>query len=243
MALQFSTIIDLTNAGVCAYLVLRLHRAANQDSSSQTVKNFLYTYGSLTAAYVLLFMPRIIAGDQTAILGYSFAIGNFFFLLACGFLGKIMVFFSKPAWVKRYFVTFLVLTGIGLVRSVYEPARPVVDSTTGITNWNVDLASGIYFGILMLAILIPGVIFFIKRGIQAKDNHIVRVRSLTVGVGILLMIFSAVIFYLAASETVAIIGDLFSIGALLTVFLGVIYHRPQFLPYPVVQPNSNNQQK
>ncbi|MFA6587961.1 MAG: hypothetical protein WCT08_02730 [Patescibacteria group bacterium] len=237
MALQVSTIIDLTNAGVTGYLAFRLYSAFVQNPKSQTLKNFFYLYSMLAIAYIFLFVPRIIASDQTRFLGYSFAVGNCFFLIAAAFYGKIILFFTKPQWAKKFFVIFLILTGIGLVRAFYEPAKPFVDSTTGITNWNVDLALGIYYGIMILAILIPGIIFFLTRGIQAKTNHVVRIRSNTIAIGTILLIFTVITFYLANTETLAILGDLFSVAALLTVFLGVIYHRPK--PIPQIMPNNS----
>jgi hypothetical protein len=238
MSLQVSTIIDLTNAGVTAYLAIRLYKAITQDPKSQSLKNFFIIYTCLSIAYVLLFVPRIFASGQTQLLGYSFAAGNIFFILATAFYGKLILFFTKPNWAKAYFVTYAILAGLGLVRSIYAPAKPMIDTATGITNWNVDFALGIYFGVMMLAVLIPGTILFLKRGIQSKDNHVVRMRSITIGIGTLLLIFSAVIFYLANTETLAIMGDLFSIGALLTVFLGVIYHRPRQLPPIINQPEN-----
>jgi hypothetical protein len=110
----------------------------------------------------------------------------------------------------------------------------MVDAATGITSWNVQAAVGVYTGVLMILVLIPGAIFFIHRGWHEKINHVVRVRSITIGVGAALIMVTAITFYLASTETIAILGDLFSITALLTVFLGVVYHRPQKLPPPAI---------
>lgn len=237
MALQISTTIDLVNSGVAAYLAVRLFRAWHQDPASRTLKNFAYTYALLTLAYVTLFVPRLLASEQTALLGIAFAFGNFFFLTACAFFGRIVVQFTRPLWVRPYAIVYHILTLACLAWALIQRAAPVTDSVTGITQWNVNPGVGALGGLLLLVVLIPGSVLFLHRGALARDNHIVRVRSLTIGIGGVLLALTAITFYLAETETLAVIGDLMSIGALLTVFLGVIYHRPRKLPpLPPSQP-------
>lgn len=230
MAFQVSTMIDLVNSALCVYLAARLYRAYQQDPKSLTLRNFSYTYVSLTVAYVLLFVPRIFAAQQGLFLSIAFAFGNFAFLIASSFFGRIVLAFTRPTWVKPFLTIYYTLATICLGWSLIDRALPVVDSTTGITQWNVPLGVGILGGFLLLLVLIPGAMLFFSRGVRIRDNHIVRVRSFTIGIGALLLTLTAITFYLATSETLAIIGDLLSIGALLTIFLGVIYHRPRPLP-------------
>ncbi|MEK7519121.1 MAG: hypothetical protein AAB424_02545 [Patescibacteria group bacterium] len=236
MAFQVSTTIDLANSALCVYLAARLYRAYLQDPKSLTLRNFSYTYVSLTMAYVLLIIPRLFASQQQLILGIAFAFGSFAFLIASSFFGQIVLAFSRPTWVKPFRLIYSTLAFLCLIWSLIDRAQPVVDVTTGITQWNVPVGVGAFSGFLLLIVLIPGVVLFFNRGIHTIGNHIVRVRSFTIGIGEMLLIFSAITFYLASSEILAIIGDLISIGALLTIFLGVIYHRPSPLPAP--QPSS-----
>ncbi len=230
MALQISTTIDLVNSGVAAYLAIRLLRAWHQDPASRTLKNFAYTYIFLTLAYVTLFVPRLLASGETTLLGIAFAFGNFFFLTACAFFGRIVVQFTRPLMVRPVIMVYHFLAVACLVWALIQRATPVTDPITGITQWNVDPGVGALGGLLLLIVLIPGSVLFLHRGVLARDNHIVRVRSLTIGIGGVLLALTAITFYLAETETLAVIGDLMSIGALLTVFLGVIYHRPHRLP-------------
>lgn len=230
MTLQVSTFIDLLNSALCAYLAVRLYRAHQQDPGSRTLRNFFFTYVSLTLAYVLLFVPRIFASQQGLFLSISFAFGNFAFLVASSFFGRIVLGFTRPNWVKPFLVSYYALAVACLGWSLVDRALPVVDSTTGITQWNVPLGVGILGGTLLLLVLIPGAALFFSRGVRAHENHIVRVRSFTIGIGAILLTLTAITFYLAKSEMLAIIGDLLSIGALLTIFLGVIYHRPRVIP-------------
>jgi len=230
MTFQVSTSIDLLNSALCAYLAVRLYRAHQQDPVSRTLRNFFFTYASLTLAYVFLFVPRVFASQQELFLSISFAFGSFAFLVASSFFGRIVLEFIRPKWAKPFIAFYHSLAVICLVWSLFDRALPVVDSTTGITQWNVPFGVGILSGFLLLIVLIPGIVLFFNRGIHTHDNHIVRVRSFTIGIGAMLLTLTAITFYLANSETLAIIGDLLSIGALLTIFLGVIYHRPRSLP-------------
>ncbi len=233
MALQISTTIDLLNAGVCVYLGVRLYRASQQDPASKTLHNFFLIYVYLTLAYVLLVVPRMLASQQTTFLGVAFAFGNACFLMAASFFTRIVLRFTKPKWVRVVIAGYHVLIAGEFLWSLLKLAQPDMDPATGITNWNVNLGVGTLSGILLLIVLIPGAILFMHKGLRTADNHVVRIRSITISIGAMLLIVSLIVFYLASSEVVAVIGDLASIGALLTVFLGVIYHRPP--PLPVVQ--------
>jgi len=236
MTLQVSTTIDLLNSALCAFLAVRLYRAHEQDPVSRTLRNFFYTYASLTVAYVLLFVPRMFASQQELFLSISFAFGSFAFLIASSFFGRIVLEFTRPTWIKPFLAVYYTLTIICLAWSLIDRALPMVDATTGITQWNVPIGVGALSGLLLLLVLIPGAVLFFNRGLHTHGNHIVQVRSFTIGIGALLLILTAVTFYLASSEMLAIIGDLLSIGALLTIFLGVVYHRPRPIPPLPVKP-------
>ncbi len=240
MVFQISPLIDLVNSGVCLYLAIRLYRAWQQDPGSRTLKHFACTYGFLTLAYVLLFVPRVLAAEQTLLLSIAFAFGNFAFLTACAFFGRIVLQFTRPTWERPVIFTYHALTIVCLVWALIQRAAPQTDVATGITQWNVQPGVGILAGALLLIVLIPGSILFLRRSVQARDNHIVRVRSLTIGIGGVLLALTAIIFYVAETEVLAVIGDLMSIGALLTVFLGVIYHRPRRLPPSALHPHVAN---
>lgn len=230
MTLQVSTLIDLLNSALCAYLAVRLYRAHQQDPASRTLRNFFFTYVALTIAFVLLFVPRMFAAQHTQFLSVAFAFGNFAFLVASSFFGRIVLQFSRPTWIRPFVAVYHSLALFCLGWSLINRAQPVVDATTGITQWNVPLGVGIFGGVLLVLVLIPGSVLFFSRAIRTRDNHVVRVRSLTFAIGALLLTLTAVAFYLASSEILAIMSDLLSIGALLTIFLGVIYHRPRVIP-------------
>ncbi len=237
MTLQVSTVIDLFNSALCAYLAVRLYRAFKQDPTSRTLRNFLLTYVSLTAAYVLLFVPRIFVPQNQLFLGIAFALGNFAFFVASSFFGRIVLEFTRPTWVRPFVACYRTLALVCLGWSLLDRAKPVVDAATGITQWNVPLGVGIYGGSLLLLVLFPGAVLFFSRAFRTGSNHVVRVRSFTIGTGAVLLILTAATFNLATSEMLAIIGDLLSIGALLTIFLGVIYHRPHVPSAPQVPPS------
>ncbi|MEK7631258.1 MAG: hypothetical protein AAB445_00120 [Patescibacteria group bacterium] len=230
MALPISTLVDLANAGVCVYLAMRLARAMHQDPGSRMVRYFFYTYSALTAAYFFLTVPRIFDSQNTDFLGYAFGIGVAFFLLANAFYGRVVLAYTFPRVTRWFFPGYLCLAALAVALLLVDLAAPIVDTSTGITNWNPSAGAGLYTATLFLLVLLPGAILFLWQGARAKANHIVRVRAYTIGIGSTFLAFSAVITFRTSTEIVAVLGDFFSIAGLLTIFLGVAYHRPTRLP-------------
>lgn len=230
MNIPISTTVDLVNALVCGYLAIRLGRAMHQDPASRMIRYFFYTYAALTTAYAFLTVPRLFASQQTELLGYAFSFGIFCFLIATAFFSRVVLTYAMPGWARPFFPVYLGLSIIASIWLLIDRAKPVVDSATGITNWNTDPAVGLFTAILFLIVLLPGAILFLRQAILAKDNHIVRVRSFTIGLGSLFLATSAALVFSANTEVLAVIGDFFSTGALLIIFLGVAYHRPKILP-------------
>lgn len=230
MFLPISTIVDLVNAGVSAYLAVRLGGAMHQDPSSRMLRYFFYTYCALTVAYVFQTVPRIFSSQEVELLGITFSIATLCFLVAAAFFSRVILTYTLPRWVRPFFPLYLVLACVTFIWSLASPAAPIVDRITGITNWNPDPGVGVLASVLFLLVLVPGAILFIRQALLAKQNHIVRVRSLTIGVGSACLAASAVILFLATSETLAVSSDFLSSGGMLIIFLGVAYHRPKQLP-------------
>lgn len=238
MNLPISTTVDLINAVVCGYLAVRLGRAMHQDPASRMLRYFFYTYVSLTIAYTLLTVPRLIANQHTDFLGYAFSFGMLFFLLANASFSRVVLAYALPRWARPFFPLYLGLSVVACLWLLFALAAPVVDPSTGITNWNADPAAGLYTATLFLIVLLPGAILFLRQAMLAKNNHIVRIRSLTIGLGSIFLATSAALVFSANTEVLAVISDFFSIGALLIIFLGVAYHRPKALP-PLPPTNSS----
>lgn len=230
MNLPISTTVDLINALVCGYLAVRLGRAMHQDPASRMLRYFFYTYAALTTAYTLLTVPRLIANQHTDFLGYAFSFGMLFFLLASAFFSRVVLAYVLPRWTRPFFPLYLGLSAVACLWLLIARAAPVVDPSTGITNWNADPAAGLYTAFLFLIVLLPGAILFLRQAMLTKDNHIVRVRSFTIGLGSIFLAISAALVFSANTEVLAVMSDFFSTGALLVIFLGVAYHRPKVLP-------------
>ncbi|MEK7570073.1 MAG: hypothetical protein AAB515_01345 [Patescibacteria group bacterium] len=230
MLLPISTTVDLVNAGVSAYLAIRLARAMHQDPASRMLRYFFYTYCALTVAYVFQTVPRVFSSQEVELLGVTFSIATLCFLVAAAFFSRVILAYTLPRWARPFFPIYLGLAGFAFVWSLLSPAAPIVDTATGITNWNPDPGVGILASALFLLVLVPGAILFVRQAIQAKSNHIVRVRSITIGLGSAFLAASAVMVFLATSEVLAVTSDFFSSGGMLVIFLGAAYHRPKQLP-------------
>lgn len=239
MQIPISTAVDLVNAAVCAYLAIRLGRAMHQDPSSRMLRYFFYSYCALTTAYSLLTIPRIFASQETTFLGIAFSLGMLCFLLGNAFFSKVVLAYTLPQWARPLFPIYLALSFVAFGWLFVARATPVVDTTTGITSWNADTAAGIFTAILFLIVLLPGAMLFIRQALVAKENHVVRVRSYTIGLGAAFLGTSAALVFLGTTEIHAVVSDFFSIAALLIIFLGVAYHRPKQLPLLTKQPPTN----
>jgi len=225
MIFPISTTIDVLNAVVTGVLAYRLFRAYQLEPNSVTLRSFLIAYLCLMFAYIFLSSSRIFFSNDQGVLATSFTIGNGFFLLTLAYFSRVVLTFALPKFRQPFFVLALTIVATAFIWSMFSPAQPITDPTTGITSWNITLVPAILSGLLVLSVLLPSSFLFIRRGLAAKGNRVVRVRSLSLGIGSFLYICSGVFFYATNSETLAAINDLLSIFALIIIFLGVAYHR------------------
>jgi hypothetical protein len=225
MILPVSTTIDVLNAVVTGVLAYRLFRAYQQEPHSITLRSFFAAYICLMFAYIFLSSSRIFFSHDQGVLATSFTIGNGFFLLTLAFFSRVVLTFALPKFRQPFFILALSIVAIAFFWSMFSPAQPITDLSTGITSWNITIVPAILSGLLVLSVLLPSSFLFIRRGLAAKGNQVVRVRSLSLGIGSFLYICSGVFFYATNTETLMAINDLLSIFALFIIFLGVAYHR------------------
>ncbi len=225
MPLPISPTIDALNCLLSVYLGVRLWRAAKLNPESQSLRWFAYTYGFLTLAYAALALPRFFDKQNEGLLIASFTFGNACFLVAAAFFSQVIFSFTLTRYRKPVFIVAMVLVGIAVLAAILQPGLPLHDVQTGITRWNAPPVAGAISGAFLIVVLLASGALFFRRAVQA-NSYVVRVRSLTIGFGSILLLATAVIFYAATTEVLAVTGDGMSIAALLTVFFGAVYHRP-----------------
>lgn len=145
----------------------------------------------------------------------------------------VTTFFLKAGLHKIFFTIFLLLCAAVLVVGVIEPTLPVYNQATGITDWNINPLFGTMTSILFLIVLVPSSLFFFYQGIKTRDR-VVRIRSVWIAFGLALLLIAASTYYTAGTLALALLSDIFSLCAFLSVFVGVYYKRTATSTAPIV---------
>jgi len=157
-------------------------------------------------------------------LAIGFIVAQSCMYLAIAYFSKITTFFIKPKWLTRVFWFVISISVVAVVLSIVYFSHPIYDTTTGITNWDIQPIVGIVSMIIFAGVLIPSAIFFFWQGVKSKDIT-VKTRSVAISIGLLLLIITAYTYYTASTQLAALTSDLFSLLSYLTIFFGVIYRR------------------
>lgn len=217
-------IIDLSNSILCLFCSIKLYNSYKKEPENKVIEYFYKAYVALVVAYLFFSLSRLIWPSNSFALGVCFISAHVFLFLATGFFLMVTVFILKPEWHRIFFGFYLILALGAIVLNIVNFNYPEYDRLTGITNWHINSLVGTIFTILFSVVLIPSTILFLYQGARTKTK-IVKVRSLLIGFGIILLIIAAVTYYSANTQIKALISDFFSLSAFLFIFLGVYYKR------------------
>lgn len=222
--LPITPLIDFGNSIICFFCALRLYRSHQKEGQDKVIEYFYKAYTAMVVAYLFFSLPRLILPDDSFLLGAGFILAHVFLFLAAAYFLTITIYFIKPKLHRAFFWIFLVLALGAITLSIINLNYPVYDRSTGITNWNIDPSVGIVFTILFALVLVPCAIFYYYQGLKSQDK-IVKVRSLLIATGLILLMVAAYTYYSAETQLKSLVSDLFSFTALLTIFFGVYYKR------------------
>ncbi|MFH0805007.1 MAG: hypothetical protein V1916_02315, partial [Patescibacteria group bacterium] len=144
--------------------------------------------------------------------------------LSVAYFAQVTTFFIKPQLTRRVFWVFICAAAVGVALSIIFFNYPQYNAATGVTVWNIHPAVSVASIVLLAGVLVPSALYFLWHGIRAPDR-IVKVRSVTIGVGILSLVVTAGLYYAATTATLVIVSDFFSLLSFLIIFFGVIYKR------------------
>ncbi len=229
MNIPITPLIDLSNGILCSICAWKLHISSRKDPTNQVIRYFATAYFFLIFAYAAFSLPRLLMPADSRAIGVGFLTAHIFLFLATGYFVMVTTFFFKAGWHRVFFWVFLLLSLAVMVVGGLRPTLPVYYPDTGITNWNIDLLFGTLTSILFLVVLIPSSLFFFYQGIRTRDR-IIRIRSIWIAFGLALLLIAAATYYTAATVTMSLLSDLFSLSAFLSIFIGVYYKR---VPTPV----------
>lgn len=238
MNLPITPIIDLVNSILCAYCSYHLFRSYYRDRKATVLLYFAQGYSSLIIAYLIFSIPRLVVPEESFVLGVSFVISQAFLYLASAFFAKVGMFFINVQWVRRAFWFIVILSAIVVLFSIVYFSYPIHDLETGITDWNIHPFVGIGSFVILAGVLLPSAVIFYRQGFRSKER-IVKIRSIAIASGLVLLVITAFVYYTATSAIVALTSDLLSLLSFLIIFFGVIYKRGSYHP-PSSQPVMNS---
>lgn len=224
MTISLSPLIDLSNSVLCFFCAWKLYNAFKKDKSNKVIEYFFKGYVMMMVAYLFFSFPRIIVPENSFYLGVGLIIAQVFLFIGTAYLAMMTAFFIDPLRYKIAFWLFIILATVVIILFIVYFGLPVYDVKTGITDWHIDPVPGIASSILFLTVLLPSTIYFFSQGIRSH-NKIVKMRSLLISAGFVLLMITAYTFYQASTQMQVLISDLFSLSSFLVIFLGVYYKR------------------
>jgi len=232
MNLPITPIIDLLNSLLCGVCGIIMYQSYQRDPKSVVLQYFAYGYFSSAVAYIFFSIPRIAVPEESFVLGIAFIIAQSFLYLSIAHFSKVIIFFINVQLVRRVFWLVITAALITTALNVVYFGYPVHDVTTGITNWDIHPIVGIASTIILGSVLMTSSIYFLWHGFRSK-NKIVKRRSITIAIGLILLTITASIYYSATTQITALISDFLSLFSFLIIFFGVIYKRGSAsLPHP-----------
>jgi len=229
MSLPITPLIDLLISVIAIYCSINLYRSYNRDKKHVVLLYFAQGYTAVIFAYLFFSLPRLIFPEEADIIGVGFVIANALLYLSVALFAKVTAYFIRVIWAKRIFWLVILLSIIALVINIIFYSVPDYDSSTGLTDWNIQPIVGIASVIIFAGILVPSSIFFMWQGIKS-DDQVVRRRSMIIAVGLMALVITALTYYSATNITIALISDFLSLLSFLIVFFGVIYKRRRGFP-------------
>lgn len=226
MLLPIAPLIDLIISLMAVYCSIILYRSYKKDEKHVVLFYFSQAYFVTIFAYLFFSLPRLIFPEEAQIIGVGFVIAQALLYLAIAFFAKVTAYFFKVIWAKRVFGIVLLLSIITIVINIIFFTTPDYDNSTGLTDWNIEPIVGITSIFILAGVLVPSSIFFYWQGFKSRDG-IVKTRSIIIATGLLSLVITSLLYYSAATITVALISDLLSLMSFLIVFFGVIYKREE----------------
>ncbi|XOU94412.1 MAG: hypothetical protein ACNFW9_06310 [Candidatus Kerfeldbacteria bacterium] len=224
MNLPLAPLIDLLISVICFFCSWQLYRSYKRDNSHIVLFYFFQAYAVIMLSYLFFAIPRLTFPENSLYIGIGFVVAQAFLYIGMAFFAKVTTFFVKVYWSKRVFWLVIFASVMAIIINIAFFTYPIYNSVTGLTDWNIHPWVGISSTIVLVGILAPSSLFFFWQGFKSRDN-VVKIRSISLAIGLVSLMITAYIYYSATTVTVTLISDLLSLLSFLIVFFGVIYKR------------------
>lgn len=226
-----SAIPDITNAVVCLLCFYRLHQTWNATKQTDLRTDyFRKTYLFLVLSYIAYALPVVFFSTSPEILSKAYIVGNGGFFLALAWFVRIPISFK---WPKAQRPIFYGMLGVGLVFVIMGflfPPNPEVNYFMRVVRWNPPFFIDVLYGLYLAVALIPSMVFFIIQS-WMSENWNVKVRSFLMGVGLIFLTASAIIFYFFNFSSEFIVSSVLSVLGFIVLLVGVYYRQSANLDF------------
>ncbi len=224
MTIPLVPLIDLANSAICAFASVRLYQAYQRDPRNRVLLFFAQGYLALVVSYLFFALPRIFLWDSSLAIALGYLFAQAFLYAAVAYFSKVSMFFINVQRMQLVFWVVVGLSVIAMILTVMFIGMPSYDPVTSITNWDFDPIVSIVSTVILGGVLLGSMMFFFWQGIRSQ-HHLVRIRSIIIAVGLLLLIVTAYTYYASVTALGVLISDLLSLMSYLVIFFGIIYGR------------------
>lgn len=216
---------------ILIWAALKIKKALiNSPTEDLSKKYFMWFFACTGIFQVMIGLPHLLLFSDKGMfpqaLAWSYTQGHMFLFLALAFtiMVPLQLYFPDRKKLKKVVFTFFLLFGAVItVINIFLPNNPVFDEKSGLTFFNADPIVGRLIPIIVVLSWGPSAIIFIYKGIRSRSNRLVLIRSLLLGIGLLILLVFGPMHDLAKTTLQFFVADIFTMLGFLTIAAGIFY--------------------
>ena len=219
------SIADLILAFICFGITLQLLRD-HKGSKAQLIHYFIFFYIFFGISFFFFSIPELFSKDATVITVFNI-LSYFSFYLALAYIAQVpfsLLGRSGMATAMFYIsfifgLFFLVMRFLTFQLSEAQVMGQFIYWKPIYAGW-LRSATGVFSGLIAIITMIV----FFTQGVKHRQNHLIFVRSMWLGTGLLFLLFSSLSTYAlnpGATFTPVIVSTILAIIGFLCIFVGV----------------------
>lgn len=239
LALQKTFLVPLTGIShlldglVFIWIALKLNKAMREDGAKDlSQKYFMGFFASTGIFQVLMGLPHFLLYKSSELfpqaMAWAYIDGHIFLYLALALTISVplQLYFPSQQKLKTLIFSFFLIFGTVITfLNILNPNTPVFDANSGITFLNASPLIGKLIPIIAILSWVPAGVIFIYKGIKARHDRLVFVRSMLLGVGLLMLVVFGPLHDIATTASQYLVADIFTMVGFLTMASGVFYQQ------------------
>lgn len=216
---------------ILLWAALKIRKTLINNSVEDLPKKYFMWFFTCTGIFqVMLGLPHLLLFSNKDMfpqaIAWAYTEGHIFLFIALAFtiMVPLQLYFPSKKTLKKIIFSFFLLFGAVItVINIFLPNNPVFDEQSGITLFNADPMVGRLIPIIVILAWGPSAIIFIYKGIRSRSNKLVLVRSLLLGIGLLMLLIFGPMHDVAKTSLQFIMADIFTMLGFLLTAAGVLY--------------------